>query len=157
MLSKKDKKSGAQNRKRKLQREEANQKPAESLNKYLRNTIGLGKQATEPGSSTSTCGLEFHNENLYENVNSSEYDQEETTIVPIENLDVDVENSPGNNVISQNGDFDLELNDPATWPDTISIKIRDYLIENGPPRLITKHFPRDNSGRKFSESFNYRT
>ncbi|KAF8791166.1 hypothetical protein HNY73_006082 [Argiope bruennichi] len=82
------------NRKRKLQREEANQKLAESLNKYLRNTIGLDGQAIEPGSSTSTSGLEFHNENLSENVNSSEYDQEETTIVPIENLDVDVENSP---------------------------------------------------------------
>ncbi|KAF8778949.1 hypothetical protein HNY73_015623 [Argiope bruennichi] len=103
MFSKKDKKSGAQNTKRKLQREETNQKLAESLNKYFRNTIGLDGQAIEPGSSTSTSGLEMKikiwNENLSENVNSSEYDQEETTIVPIENLDVDVENSPDNNLI----------------------------------------------------------
>ncbi|GFV95914.1 transposable element Tcb2 transposase [Trichonephila clavipes] len=113
----KRKKSGAQKRKRKLQREEANQKLAGSLNKFLRNTIGLDGQEIEPVPSTSTSGLKFYNGNLSQNVNPSE--SEEDTIELIENLDIGVENSLGNKVISHNEDFDFEL---TTSPDAISIK-----------------------------------
>ncbi|GFY09399.1 DUF4371 domain-containing protein [Trichonephila clavipes] len=46
----------------------------------------LDGQVTE---SRPSSELEVHNENLSQNVNSSEFDHEEATIVPIENLDVD--------------------------------------------------------------------
>ncbi|GFS98032.1 TTF-type domain-containing protein [Trichonephila clavipes] len=56
--------------------------------------------------------VEFHNENLSQNVNSSE--SEEAAIELIENLDVDVENSLGTSVIPHNEDFDFESNHPTT-------------------------------------------
>ncbi|GFU48267.1 hypothetical protein TNCV_4626831 [Trichonephila clavipes] len=76
------KKSGAQNRKRKLKREEANQKLAGSLNKFLRNTKGLDGHAIEPVPSTSTPGLKFYNGNISQNVSPSE--SEEDTVELIE-------------------------------------------------------------------------
>ncbi|KAM7116257.1 zinc finger MYM-type protein 5 isoform 1-T6 [Molossus nigricans] len=43
--------------------------------------------------------------------------------------------------------------DPGTWPRILNIKQRDILIENDPPQVRNFNFPKDNTGRKFSETY----
>ena len=43
--------------------------------------------------------------------------------------------------------------DPGTWPRVLSIKERDTLVENDPPQVRNFNFPKDSTGRKFSETY----
>ncbi|XP_040137279.1 zinc finger MYM-type protein 5 isoform X2 [Ictidomys tridecemlineatus] len=43
--------------------------------------------------------------------------------------------------------------DPGTWPRILNIKQRDTLVENDPPQVKNFNFPKDNTGRKFSETY----
>ncbi|XP_006146779.1 zinc finger MYM-type protein 5 [Tupaia chinensis] len=43
--------------------------------------------------------------------------------------------------------------DPGTWPRILNIKQRDILVENDPPQVRNFNFPKDNTGRKFSETY----
>ncbi|XP_005585513.3 zinc finger MYM-type protein 5 isoform X1 [Macaca fascicularis] len=43
--------------------------------------------------------------------------------------------------------------DPGTWPRILNIKQRDILVENVPPQVRNFNFPKDNTGRKFSETY----
>ncbi|XP_057563459.1 zinc finger MYM-type protein 5 [Hippopotamus amphibius kiboko] len=43
--------------------------------------------------------------------------------------------------------------DPGTWPRVLSIKQRDSLVENDPPQVRNFNFPKDSTGRKFSETY----
>ncbi|XP_008536383.1 zinc finger MYM-type protein 5 isoform X1 [Equus przewalskii] len=43
--------------------------------------------------------------------------------------------------------------DPGTWPRVLNIKQRDTLVENDPPQVRNFNFPKDNTGRKFSETY----
>uniref|UniRef100_A0A8C5KXZ6 Zinc finger, MYM-type 5 n=1 Tax=Jaculus jaculus TaxID=51337 RepID=A0A8C5KXZ6_JACJA len=43
--------------------------------------------------------------------------------------------------------------DPGTWPRILNIKQRDSLIENDPPQIRNFNFPKDNTGRRFSETY----
>uniref|UniRef100_A0AC11B1G7 Zinc finger MYM-type containing 5 n=1 Tax=Ovis aries TaxID=9940 RepID=A0AC11B1G7_SHEEP len=43
--------------------------------------------------------------------------------------------------------------DPGTWPRILSIKQRDTLVENDPPQVRNFNFPKDSTGRKFSETY----
>ncbi|KAI2568868.1 zinc finger MYM-type protein 5 isoform X2 [Homo sapiens] len=43
--------------------------------------------------------------------------------------------------------------DPGTWPRILNIKQRDTLVENVPPQVRNFNFPKDNTGRKFSETY----
>nr|XP_012634077.1 zinc finger MYM-type protein 5 isoform X4 [Microcebus murinus] len=43
--------------------------------------------------------------------------------------------------------------DPGTWPRILNIKQRDTLVENDPPQVRNFNFPKDNTGRKFSETY----
>ncbi|XP_058546499.1 zinc finger MYM-type protein 5 [Neofelis nebulosa] len=43
--------------------------------------------------------------------------------------------------------------DPGTWPRVLNIKQRDILVENDPPQVRNFNFPKDNTGRKFSETY----
>ncbi|XP_028353344.1 zinc finger MYM-type protein 5 isoform X2 [Physeter macrocephalus] len=43
--------------------------------------------------------------------------------------------------------------DPGTWPRILSIKARDTLVENDPPQVRNFNFPKDGTGRKFSETY----
>lgn len=43
--------------------------------------------------------------------------------------------------------------DPGTWPRILNIKQRDSLVENEPPQVRNVDFPKDNTGRKFSETY----
>nr|XP_058897452.1 zinc finger MYM-type protein 5 isoform X1 [Kogia breviceps] len=43
--------------------------------------------------------------------------------------------------------------DPGTWPRILSIKARDTLVENDPPQVRNFNFPKDSTGRKFSETY----
>nr|XP_027198316.1 zinc finger MYM-type protein 1-like [Dermatophagoides pteronyssinus] len=47
------------------------------------------------------------------------------------------------------------LEDPATWPENISLKIRDFLVENL-PKHIKHSYPKDKNGRSFSENYFFR-
>lgn len=51
--------------------------------------------------------------------------------------------------------FNLNVDDPGTWPQNLTIKLRDTLIENCPPQpqITNWNFPRDKSGRKFNNSY----
>ncbi|XP_017651409.1 zinc finger MYM-type protein 5 [Nannospalax galili] len=53
-------------------------------------------------------------------------------------------------------DFSMSIvlsSDPGTWPRILNIKQRDILIENDPPQVRNFNFPKDNTGRKFSETY----
>lgn len=43
--------------------------------------------------------------------------------------------------------------DPGTWPRILNIKQRDILVKNDPPQVRNFNFPKDNTGRKFSETY----
>ncbi|XP_058526977.1 zinc finger MYM-type protein 5 [Ochotona princeps] len=43
--------------------------------------------------------------------------------------------------------------DPGTWPRVLSVKQRDTLVENDPPQVRNFNFPKDNTGRRFSENY----
>ncbi|XP_003796740.1 zinc finger MYM-type protein 5 [Otolemur garnettii] len=43
--------------------------------------------------------------------------------------------------------------DPGTWPRVLDTKQRDTLVENDPPQVRNFNFPKDNTGRKFSETY----
>ncbi|XP_006894155.1 PREDICTED: zinc finger MYM-type protein 5 [Elephantulus edwardii] len=43
--------------------------------------------------------------------------------------------------------------DPGTWPRILSIKQWDCLVENDPPQVRNFNFPKDSTGRKFSETY----
>ncbi|XP_054433444.1 zinc finger MYM-type protein 5-like [Pteronotus mesoamericanus] len=43
--------------------------------------------------------------------------------------------------------------DPGTWPRILNIKQRSILVENDPPQVRNFNFPKDNTGRKFSETY----
>ncbi|KAM5278885.1 zinc finger MYM-type protein 5 isoform 2-T16 [Hipposideros larvatus] len=43
--------------------------------------------------------------------------------------------------------------DPGTWPRILNFKQRDILVENDPPQVRNINFPKDNTGRKFSETY----
>ena len=48
-------------------------------------------------------------------------------------------------------------NDPATWPEIINDKIRKVIIEQGAMvQIKNKLYPRDDSGRSFSNNYYYR-
>ncbi|XP_035571966.1 zinc finger MYM-type protein 5-like isoform X3 [Canis lupus baileyi] len=43
--------------------------------------------------------------------------------------------------------------DPGKWPRILNTKQRDILVENDPPQVRNFNFPKDNTGRKFSETY----
>ncbi|XP_036766066.2 zinc finger MYM-type protein 5 isoform X1 [Manis pentadactyla] len=43
--------------------------------------------------------------------------------------------------------------DPGTWPRILNIKQRDSLVKNDPPQVRNFNFPKDSTGRKFSETY----
>ncbi|XP_007954713.1 zinc finger MYM-type protein 5 [Orycteropus afer afer] len=43
--------------------------------------------------------------------------------------------------------------DPGTWPRILNVKQWDTLVENDPPQVRNFNFPKDNTGRKFSETY----
>ncbi|XP_022378293.1 zinc finger MYM-type protein 5 isoform X3 [Enhydra lutris kenyoni] len=43
--------------------------------------------------------------------------------------------------------------DPGTWPRVLNTKQRDILVENDPPQVRNFNFPKDSTGRKFSETY----
>ncbi|XP_037064398.1 zinc finger MYM-type protein 5 isoform X2 [Peromyscus leucopus] len=43
--------------------------------------------------------------------------------------------------------------DPGSWPRILNMKQRDSLVKNDPPQLRNFNFPKDNTGRKFSEAY----
>ncbi|XP_032621703.1 zinc finger MYM-type protein 1-like [Chelonoidis abingdonii] len=56
----------------------------------------------------------------------------------------------------QKGNFNsadqIEISDdPATWPEYISQRLREYLVKQGPPKIIVEDFPKNKIGKHFSK------
>ncbi|KAL6036326.1 hypothetical protein STEG23_016441 [Scotinomys teguina] len=47
----------------------------------------------------------------------------------------------------------LLSSDPGSWPRILDMKQRDILVKNDPPQIRNFSFPKDNTGRKFSEVY----
>ncbi|XP_047139209.1 zinc finger MYM-type protein 5-like [Hydra vulgaris] len=41
--------------------------------------------------------------------------------------------------------------DPATWPNKINQNVRDYLVNEGPPKITVENFPQNEKGLHFSK------
>ncbi|XP_065651186.1 zinc finger MYM-type protein 5-like [Hydra vulgaris] len=88
-----------------------------------------------------------------------------TTTAAEENQDQNPETPSSSSGVSINKEINkidsdsekIDFNDPATWPKQINIKLRDCLMENDRQQLIFKDFPKNVSGRKFSDNYYYRT
>ncbi|XP_045149966.1 zinc finger MYM-type protein 5 isoform X2 [Echinops telfairi] len=48
---------------------------------------------------------------------------------------------------------DVLSTDPGTWPRILNTKQWDALVEHDPPQVRNFNFPKDNTGRKFSETY----
>ncbi|KOC70417.1 Zinc finger MYM-type protein 5, partial [Habropoda laboriosa] len=141
--------SGAQNKKRRLQREENEFKLAGSLNKFLTPTAKkqmdcLEEVSTSSASiSTPTEYREHEEQTLQEDDKVDHFEtSSQVDVKVISNFESDKSN--------------FNFNDPGTWPKVMYIKIRDCSVENNPYQ-VKKDFPKDNSGRKFSELYYYRS
>ncbi|XP_039355879.1 52 kDa repressor of the inhibitor of the protein kinase-like [Mauremys reevesii] len=56
----------------------------------------------------------------------------------------------------QKGNFNsaeqIEISDdPAAWPEYISQRLREYLLKQGPPKIIVEDFPKNKIGKHFSK------
>ncbi|KAM7321494.1 zinc finger MYM-type protein 5 isoform X2 [Alexandromys fortis] len=54
---------------------------------------------------------------------------------------------------SDSGMSGVLSSDPGSWPRILNMKQRDILVKNDPPQIRNFHFPKDNTGRKFSETY----
>jgi len=157
----KKKLSGAEYRKRKAAREIQEKKLQGQLNKFLKkndnSSVNINSTSNEPQDlhsltlenvtdSHSLALPDQHNER--ENMTTTEYNlssphQTENIVQVSETV---------------SGDFSsFKANDPATWPEIITDKIRKVIIEQGAMVQITnKLYPRDDSGRSFSNNYYYR-
>ncbi|XP_065645804.1 zinc finger MYM-type protein 5-like [Hydra vulgaris] len=82
-----------------------------------------------------------------------------------ENQDLNPETTSSSSGVSINKEINkidsdsekIDFSDPATWAKQINIRLRGCLLENDPKQLILKDLPKNESGRKFSDNYYYRT
>ncbi|KAL3888791.1 hypothetical protein ACJMK2_001152 [Sinanodonta woodiana] len=80
-------------------------------------------------------------ENAEKHVESVQSDDSEASIS--EEITFEEGNHPDDN---------LKLSDdPATWPERITQNVRDYLVNNGPPKISVDNFPKNEKGFHFSK------
>lgn len=144
METKSKKMSISENRKRNAIREENERKLYGSLNTLLEKIEGIpGKKEkiSEPQVSTE-CKIEASLTKKDMNLPASVSIRDDTFQKQLE--DKKSEDSTQAVVLSA---------DPGTWPRILNIKQRDILVENDPPQVRNFNFPKDNTGRKFSETY----
>ncbi|XP_004446768.2 zinc finger MYM-type protein 5 [Dasypus novemcinctus] len=144
MMETKSKMLASENRKRNAVREE-NEKLYGSLNTFLEKIDGMPEKKEENSELQVSAGCSTDPSLIKQGVNfcpfyiatiadkfqeQLEEKNSEDSIIPI--------------VLSA---------DPGTWPRILSIKQRDTLVENDPPQVRKCNFPKDNTGRKFSETY----
>ncbi|XP_039373733.1 zinc finger MYM-type protein 1-like [Mauremys reevesii] len=106
---------------------------------------------------------EFEEPNQSEEDTQASHGEEKTTKRAV----TDAEGTEGQECFSDNkdvsgldpeqkGNFNsadqMEISDdPATWPEYISQRIREYLVKQGPPKIIVEDFPKNKIGKHFSK------
>ncbi|XP_032171267.1 LOW QUALITY PROTEIN: zinc finger MYM-type protein 5 [Mustela erminea] len=136
--------SASENRKRHAVREENERKLYGPLNTDLENKEGI------PNKKEKTAELQV----------LAEYSTDTSLIKQSVNLTSSVltiadkfqepleEKKPEDCIISV-----VLSTDPGTWPRVLNTKQWDILVENDPPQVRNFNFPKDSTGRKFSETY----
>ncbi|XP_012578838.1 PREDICTED: zinc finger MYM-type protein 5 [Condylura cristata] len=139
MVETKSKLSASENRKRNAVREENGRKSCVSLSTCLEKIEEI------PGKKEKTSELQVSVE-YSKNISLFKQDVRLPSMLTIP--DKLQEKNSEDSVIP------IELSaDPGTWPRILNIKQRDTLVENEPPQIRNFNFPKDNTGRKFSETY----
>ncbi|XP_038644234.1 zinc finger MYM-type protein 1-like, partial [Scyliorhinus canicula] len=162
--------SGYENRKRRLQQEEADRKHPK-LSSFFSPKSNSGDNAGSTSSGTSispdlssndcevkptedTVLSEGKNNCMHElkhqdhNCNAVDDLGNNVTAGNTENVESKFENSPKRNI---------NYNDPAHWPDELSMAESDHIIMNGPHPINKQYnFPKDANKRSFSVTMMYR-
>lgn len=145
MLETKSKKiSTSENRKRNAVREENERKLYGSLNTLLekRERIPEKKEKTSEPQVSAECSTDASLTRQDVNLSASVSTVADTFHEQLEEKKSEDATQPV--VLSA---------DPGTWPRILNIKQRDILVENDPPQVRNFNFPKDNTGRKFSETY----
>lgn len=157
--------SGSEKAKRKLKKDEYLENQRNAMNKFLKieNTGILNSENSE----NKSCSQEVLERNItnFENI-------EDGTMTEIQNefINVEYENPTFNDTIesivlekknvinddneSENSDK-LNIEDPGTWPENITDKLRTHLVKRGPVQIRNFDFPKDEEkgNRKFSDKY----
>ncbi|XP_043469454.1 zinc finger MYM-type protein 1-like [Leptopilina heterotoma] len=144
-MSENKKHSGSYYRKRKLQETAELQKQATAFKRFI-----------QVGSSQNSDSVNITNEESIELSEGNESFQPKSDVqerIQLEDLDQNEEiNSKESSAtdMTQENESLMVSNDPGEWPDIISDKIRQILIERGPEQISNIQFPKNNDGRRFS-------
>lgn len=147
MSSKKEKLSGAQNRKLKAKSQFELQKNAVIMNKYFKP---INNELL------ASSSLTMNNSNK---INNSIIDIKEVVCDTeiLDNVDITINNKP----VSEFSDCvtsisQIELFNPALWPDNKQNNFIDLIIKAGPAKINIEVFPKDEFNRHFSKNFQIR-
>ncbi|XP_022830235.1 zinc finger MYM-type protein 1-like [Spodoptera litura] len=139
---KKKKLSGYQNLIRKRKQEEERNKNATKISKYFTALPSTSTQSLE--TETSHVIDESVIKSDSKNASCGD-DAAELTSVP------DTLSTPSRQLSSPIPTFSKD--DPGAWPEVLNATLIEYLIENPIKQIKQYNFPRDSSGRKFSEYY----
>lgn len=134
-----------QNRKRKAILEENERKLQESSNTLLEKTQEIPEKKekiSEIIEVAAECSLDISSKEQSENLLSSVTAAPDTFQEQLG--DKNSEEFALSTVLSS---------DPGSWPQILDIKQRDFLVKNDPPQIRNCNFPKDSTGRKFSETY----
>lgn len=146
-MAEKTKLSGAQNRKRKAEREREQAKQGKSLLRYFNLPKGHeeGKEPssvpiTSPDTEVAGCSTstsEVNTDVPQTGTISSEEDTDD--VIQNENIEKEDDTFPH---------FDYA--DPAKWPNPVSDDLRQLIVQNGPKQVVLHEFAKDSKNRRFS-------
>uniref|UniRef100_A0A8C8WMR4 Zinc finger MYM-type containing 5 n=1 Tax=Panthera leo TaxID=9689 RepID=A0A8C8WMR4_PANLE len=135
--------SASENRKRNAIREENERKLYGSLNTLLEKKEGI------PEKKEKTSELQVLAECRTDDTSLIKQDVNLPSITIADKFQEQLEEKK-----SEDSIISVVLSaDPGTWPRVLNIKQRDILVENDPPQVRNFNFPKDNTGRKFSETY----
>ncbi|CAH6830234.1 zinc finger MYM-type protein 5 [Phodopus roborovskii] len=135
-----------QNRKRNAVREEKERKFHESstLSEKIGEIPEKKEKISEIMKAATQCNLDPCLEEKL--INSPP-----VTVVP-DKPDV-VQEQLGDKDSEDSGMSGVLSSDPGSWPRILNMKQRDILVKNDPPQIRNFNFPKDSTGRKFSEAY----
>ncbi|XP_045653101.1 zinc finger MYM-type protein 5 isoform X3 [Ursus americanus] len=136
--------SASENRKRNAVREESERKLYGPLNILLEKKEGIPEKKEKTSELQVLAEYSTDTSLIKQDVNSS------SSVLTI----ADKFQEPLEEKKSEDCIISVVLStDPGTWPRILNTKQRDILVENDPPQVRNFNFPKDNTGRKFSETY----
>ncbi|XP_040477115.1 zinc finger MYM-type protein 5 isoform X2 [Ursus maritimus] len=136
--------SASENRKRNAVREESERKLYGPLNILLEKKEGIPEKKKKTSELQVLAEYSTDTSLIKQDVNSS------SSVLTI----ADKFQEPLEEKKSEDCIISVVLStDPGTWPRILNTKQRDILVENDPPQVRNFNFPKDNTGRKFSETY----